>query len=94
MRLVSIPNRKQLAFDIVKTAYRFPFNATIILKISGQTVDARNLKEIVDALATAESIKIKMFVAEQDMEVLYLDEIRSSFQTLFKVYGIDCSFYF
>lgn len=91
---MSILNRKQLAFDIVKTAYRFPFEATIILKINGRTVDARSLQEVIDALATSDEVKIKMFVAEQDMEVLYLDQLRSTFQTLFKVYGIDCGFYF
>ena len=80
--------------DIVKTAYRFPTEVIIMIKVEGTTVSARDLHELIKLFAATKSNKIKMFATEERLEFLYLDELRNSFDTLFKVYGIECSFYF
>ena len=88
-------SRKRLAMDIVKVAYRYPEDVKMILKInSGPNIDARDLAGLMATFATTDVIQLKMFVVEKDMEVLYLEELRSSFKTLFDVYGINYSLYF
>lgn len=86
-------NRKQLAMDIVKTAYKY--SADIMIKInSSETISARDLPALIERLAGTSPLRLKMFVKEERLEELYLSDLRASFNTLFKVYGIDCSFYF
>lgn len=80
--------------DIVKTAYRFPTEVVIMVKSDGTIVSARDLHELIRLFGKTNTNKIKMFATEERLEALYLDELRNSFDTLFKVYGIECSFYF
>lgn len=88
-------SRKRLAMDIVKVAYRYPEDVTMILKINSNSyIDARDLAGLLTAFATTDAIKLKMFVVEKDMESLYLEELRSLFKTLFEVYGVNYSLYF
>lgn len=86
-------NRKQLAMDIVKTAYRY--DVDIMIKVNNnELISARDLPLLIQYLASSESLRLKMFVKEQELEALYLSDLRGSFDTLFKVYGIYCSLYF
>lgn len=86
-------NRKQLAMDIVKTAYRY--DVDIMIRINRRAVaNARDLPVLIECLAEIDPLSIKMFVKEERLEELYLSELRGSFDTLFKAYGLNCSFYF
>ncbi len=84
-------NRKQLAMDIVKNAYRF--HAYMFFRIDGEYVDANDLRGLIDALAIPDT-EIKMFLEEQPSEFLYIESIRESFRTIFKAHGVECKFYF